>query len=198
MKSKHPEIHQRYMLLFKIDAKNLFQRVSQRQHEYIEIFSLKRNRSVFKDIFENRYAKASAFDLSHCAQEVLEAMDQFYTAADELYWYLKHTQDMPNTIEDEVSRKVARLGKLYQQLSLYIDAELSGDAGETGTEIGTDYAEDFSEIPSDDIHNDSFVMDGEKREESALEDYLQPEEFPEPEEFDESEAYDDEGASKDS
>lgn len=172
MKNKHPEIHQRYMLLFKIDAKNLFDRVKKRQHEYIEIFSLKRSRAVFKDIFENRYSKASAFDLSHCAQEVIEAMDQFYTYADDLYWYLKHTQDMPNTIEDEVSRRVARLGRLFDQLSLYIDAELTG--GNPAPEIN-----DFEEIPSDDIHNDSFTMDGEEKELQASEEYLQPESFPE-------------------
>lgn len=176
MKNKHPEIHQRYMLLFKIDAKNLYDRVKNRQHEYIEIFSLKRSRAVFKDIFENRYAKASAFDLAHCAQEVLEAMDQFYTAADQLYWYLKYTQDMPNTIEDEVSRKVTRLGKLFDQLSLYIDAELSGD--NPAPEI-----EDFEDIPSDDIHYDSFVTDGEKRSQDAETDFLQDEKFPDPDEL---------------
>ncbi|MCO4754255.1 MAG: hypothetical protein KC478_07220 [Bacteriovoracaceae bacterium] len=175
MKSTQPEINQRYMLLFKIDAKNLYNRISNRQNEYIEIFSLKRSRSVFKDIFENRYAKASAFDLSHCPAEVMEALDQFYTRADELYWYLKYTQDMPNTIEDEVSRKVARLGKLYEQLCLYVDAELSG--------VELDQDPDFKDIPSDDIHYDSFVTEGEKDEEQAESDFIQPEHFPDPDEL---------------
>ena len=176
MKSKHPEIHQRYMLLFRIDAKNLYHRIKNRQHEYIEIFSLKRSRSVFKDIFENRYAKASAFDLSHCAQEVLEAMDQFYSSADELYWYLKYTQDMPNTIEDEVSRKVARLGRLHDQLLLFIDAELFGEKEPLS-------AESFEEIPSNDIHHDAFSLDGEILEEDSQTDFIQPEHFPDPEEL---------------
>lgn len=176
MKSKHPEINQRYMLLFKLDAKNLYERVKERQREYIEIFSLKRSRSVFKDIFENRYAKASAFDLSHCAQEVIEAMDQFYTAVDRLYWYLKYTQDMPTTVEDEVSRKVARLGRLYEQLALFIDAELSG--GGDPFEAKT-----YEDIPSDDIHHDHFALDGEKRAEEAKDEFIQPEDFPDPEEL---------------
>lgn len=170
------------MLLFKIDATNLYERVRSRQREYIEIFSLKRSRAVFKDIFENRYAKASAFDLAHCPQEVIEVLDVFYTAADDLYWYLKHTQDMPNTIEDVVSRKIARLGKLYEQLALFVDAELSGE-GQERPEL-EDFGDISSEdIPADDIHNDSFVMDGEKRAEDSQTDFIQPEEFPDPEEM---------------
>lgn len=182
MKSHHPELHQRYMLLFKIDAKNLYSRIKDRQHEYIEIFSLKRSRAIFRDVFDNRYAKASAFDLSHCSQEVIEALDQFYTRADELYWYLKHTQDMPNTIEDEVSRKVTRLGKLFDQLSLYIDAELSGADLEEVSEF-----ESEEDIPPADSHSDSFETDGERWEAEAQEEYLQPEAFPEPEEEEEAE-----------
>ena len=181
MKSHHPELHQRYMLLFKIDAKNLYARIKDRQHEYIEIFSLKRSRAVFKDVFDNRYAKASAFDLSHCSQEVLEAMDQFYTRADELYWYLKHTQDMPNTIEDEVSRKVTRLGKLFDQLCLFIDAELSGGGFEESD------IESEEDIPPADIHTDSFTTAGELWEADAKEEFLQEESYPDPDEEEEDE-----------
>ena len=57
MKSKRSDLEVRYLLLFKLDAQNLFNRVVMRQHEYIEAFSLKRNRAVFRDIFENRYSK---------------------------------------------------------------------------------------------------------------------------------------------
>ena len=173
MKSKHEEKDQRYMLLFKMDSTNLFERISSRQHEYIEIFSLKRSRSVFRDIFENRYSKASVFDLSHCPAEVLEALDQFYTRVDELYWYLKHTQDMPNTIEDEVSRRVGRLGKLYDQLALFIDAELGGGGFEQISD---------EDIPSDDQHYDFFTTQGEKDVEHSQEEYLQPEAYPDPDE----------------
>lgn len=183
MKSKHPEIHQRYMLLFKIDAYNLFRRIKERQQEYIEIFSLKRTRAVFRDIFENRYFKASAFDLSHCAQEVIEALDQFYTAVDQLYWYLKHTQDMPKTIEDEVARKVTRLEKFYHQLSLFVDAELSGSQA-------VEEIDQFESIPSDDFHEDSFLLDGERSENEAELDLIQPEEYADPDEFDQEEKED--------
>ena len=186
MKSKHPEISQRYMLLFKIDAKNLFDRISERQQEYINIFSLKRSRSVFKDIFSSRYDKATQFDLSHCSQDVLVAMDQFYTAVDNLYWYLKYTQDMPKMIEDEVYRRVARIGKLYEMLELYVNAELSGDTNEAvEQEDHRDLAEidTFEEIPANSIHDDHFHLEGENLEEDAKTDFIQPEHFPDPDEL---------------
>lgn len=188
MKSKHPELSQRYMLLFKIDAKNLFYRIKERQSEYITIFSLKRSRSIFKDIFSSRYEKASSFDLSHCSQDVIIALDQFYCAVDDLYWYLKYTQDMPKMIEDEVLRKVGKLSKLYENLTLYIDAELSG---ETNNNI-SDYSEidqitEFEEITSDNSHDDFFKLDGEKMEDEAKDDFIQPEHFPDPDELSELE-----------
>jgi hypothetical protein len=126
VKSKRTDLEVRYILLFKLDAYNLFQRIHVRQHEYIDAFSLKRNRAVFKDIFDNRYKKASIEDLSHCTVEVVEALNSFYTLADEMYWYLKHTQDMPNMIQDEVARFSNKLKVQYETLALYVDAELTG------------------------------------------------------------------------
>jgi type IV secretory pathway VirD2 relaxase len=126
MKSKRSDLELRYILLFKLDAKNLYHRITSRRHEYVEIFSLKRNRAIFKDVFEHRYSKASIQDLSHCSIEIIESLDSFYQAVDEIYWYLKHTQDMPNTIEDEIHRRINALKRQYEMLTLYIDAELTG------------------------------------------------------------------------
>lgn len=126
MKSKNSEMTQKYMLLLKLDAYNLFHRIKSRQHQYIEAFSLKRERSIFKDIFFSRYSKATFFDLSHLSMEVIEVVNEFYQYADELLWYLLNTQDMPNTIEDEISRFIHGLAKRYDSLELYINAELSG------------------------------------------------------------------------
>jgi len=181
MKSKRTDLEIRYILLFKLDAKSLFDRIVERQHDYIEAFSLKRNRSVFRDIFENRYSKATIKDLSFCTSEVIESLHSFYTLADEIYWYLKHTQDMPNMIEDEVHRKINQLRRQYEMLSLYVDAELSGSESEE--------VDSFEQIsPSDDdIHNDSFELEGEAIEFNEALEYLQQEEYPDPdEEIDES------------
>ena len=127
MKSKQDEISQRYLLLFKIDAKNLFERITTRKKEYIELFALKRTRRHFKEIFFSRYNSATIHDLAHCPVEVLESLDLFHHQVDELFWYLTHTEDMPNTIEDEIQRKSNQLERAFETLSLYIDAELSGE-----------------------------------------------------------------------
>ena len=167
LKSKHSEIDQRFLILFKLDAMNLFNNISSRSNDYIEAFSLKRNRGVFKEVFENRYSRASIDNLSHCPVEVIEVLNSFYTAVDKLYWYLKTTQDMPNTIEDEVTRKVARIGVLYDQVELFVDAELSGEA--------IDYDEP---VESNNIHDLELKFDGEIQEEDSHEDFIQDQEYP--------------------
>lgn len=186
MKSKHPEIAQRYMLLFKIDAKNLFNRIKERQKEYINIFSLKRSRSIFKDIFSSRFDRTTNFDLSHCSQDVIVAMDQFYTSVDNLYWYLKYTQDMPKMIEDEVYRRVNRIERLYETLELYVNAELSGETNESVEQEDNTPLEEidsFEEIPPETSHDDHFMLEGEHLDEDQESDYIQPEHFPDPDEL---------------
>jgi hypothetical protein len=172
VKSKRTDLEVRYILLFKLDAYNLFQRIHERQHEYIDAFSLKRNRAVFKDIFDNRYKKTSILDLSHCTPEIIEALNSFYTLADEMYWYLKHTQDMPNMIQDEVSRFSNKLRLQYDTLALYIDAELTGEEV-----FSVDFPEDIKPA-SDDVHNDQFTLNGEEDLIEESEEYLHEEIYP--------------------
>jgi hypothetical protein len=126
MKSKLNDQDQRYLLLFKLDARSLYHRIHDRMHEYVEVFALKRNRDHFDEVFRNRYERATVRDIAHCPMEIIDALDQYYNYVDEIYWYVKHTEDMPNTVEDELTRMSARLRRLYDQLSLFVDAELSG------------------------------------------------------------------------
>lgn len=127
MKSSHPEMTQRYLTLIKIDATNLVNRLKERQQEYLEDFSLKRDRSIFKQVFNYRYHEATMGDLAHLPIEIIELSNDFYTHVDELYWYLMHTQDMPNTIEEELTRKVSLLSRKHASLVSYIDVELTGE-----------------------------------------------------------------------
>ena len=76
------------------------------------------------------------------------------TEVDNLYWYLMHTQDMPNTIEDEIIRYLHMVGKKYEVLSLYIDAELSG------TKV--DEIETEEEIPPTNLGQEFFTFEGEE------------------------------------
>lgn len=124
MKSKLNEDSQRILLLLKLDAKRLFEKVKYRAPEYLYEFSLKRSREHFVTIFANRYESVGIKELMLCSEDVIVGLDQFYTKIDEMRWYLNVTQDMPNKVEDKVHSHVRELDKLFNTLTLYIDAEL--------------------------------------------------------------------------
>jgi hypothetical protein len=124
MKSKNDEASQRVLILLKIDANNLFKRIRDRKSEYLEIFALRRTREHFPMIFKNRYEGTTIMDLAHCSTEVITTLDQYYTLVEEMSWYLFQTEDMPNTVEDYINRKISRMGKLLVTLNLFLDAEL--------------------------------------------------------------------------
>jgi hypothetical protein len=115
---------EKYLLMFKLDAKNLFSRVLYRKPEYITIFALKRTRDHFIDIFKNRYRDVTLSEISHCALETIQALNDFYDEVDSIRWYLITTEDMPNSVSDELDRRFIRLEELHNSLILQIDKEL--------------------------------------------------------------------------
>ena len=133
MKSKNTEQTQRVLMLLKLDANNVFNRIKSRKSEYLEIFALRRTREHFPMIFNNRYEDTSLENLIYCSTELITTLDQFYTPVEEMRWYLFQTEDMPNTVEDFIDRKIRRMEKLLATLNLYLDAEL-GIEGETSSE----------------------------------------------------------------
>jgi len=124
MKIKISEETQRMLMLLKLDAKRLFERIKYRSPEYMYEFSLKRSRDHFPAVFTNRYETTTIRDLMLCGQEVIAGLDQFYSLVDEMRWYLNHTQDMPNRMEDKVRSYTRELEKLFETLNLYIDVEM--------------------------------------------------------------------------
>ncbi len=112
------------LMLLKLDALRLFERIKFRAPEYMYEFSLKRTRDHFPDVFRNRYEQVTIRELGMCSQEVIAGLDQFYTKVDEMRWYLNHTQDMPNRVEDKLHHHIKELEKHFQTLNLYIDAEM--------------------------------------------------------------------------
>lgn len=137
MKSRNDEQTQRVLLLLKIDANNTFKRIKTRKSEYLEIFALRRTREHFPMIFNNRYETTTLENLVSCSTELITTLDQFYTPVEEMKWYLFQTEDMPNTVEDFIDRKIARMAKLLATLNLYLDAELGIDAEESKPEQPT-------------------------------------------------------------
>ncbi len=131
MKSRNDENTQRILMLLKIDANNLFKRIKSRKTEYLEIFALRRTREHFPMIFNNRYEDTSIENLAFCSTELITTLDLFYTPVEEMKWYLFKTEDMPNTVDDFISRKIARMEKLLATLNLYLDAELGIQNNET-------------------------------------------------------------------
>jgi uncharacterized coiled-coil DUF342 family protein len=87
-------------------------------------FSLKRTRDHFPAVFKNRYDETKIAELLLCGPEVIAGLDQFYTKVDEIRWYLNHTQDMPNRVEDKLHSHIRELEKLFETLNLYIDVEM--------------------------------------------------------------------------
>jgi hypothetical protein len=118
------EVARRYLLLLKLDIKNLFRRLASRKNEYIMIFALKRSREHFNTVFASRYEQAGFDELAYCSEETITALDQFYSHVEEIKWYLDYTEDMPNMVEDELSRMFHKLEEYYNTSTLYIDAEL--------------------------------------------------------------------------
>ncbi len=111
-------------------------------------------------IFNNRYEDTSLENLIHCSTELITTLDQFYTPVEEMRWYLFQTEDMPNTVEDFIDRKIRRMEKLLATLNLYLDAEL-GIESETSNQPTVDLfidqpeSQDFSVSFEDDINQES-------------------------------------------
>jgi hypothetical protein len=127
MKSRNDELTQRVLMLLKLDANAVFKRIKSRKSEYLEIFALRRTREHFPMIFNNRYEDTSLENLIHCSTELITTLDQFYIPVEEMKWYLFQTEDMPNTVEDFIDRKISKMEKLLATLNLYLDAELGID-----------------------------------------------------------------------
>jgi len=124
MKPQVDETTQRVLVLLKLDAKRLFFRIRDREPEYLAVFSLKRSRTHFKEIFTNRYDEIKISELLHCSQDVIVGLDQFYSKVEEMRWYLGYTEDMPGTVDEKVRHFIHDLTSLYEVLNLYIKAEL--------------------------------------------------------------------------
>lgn len=130
MKPRVDETAQRLLTLIKLDAKRLYERIRYRAPEYLFIFSSKRTREHFKEVFKNRYKDVRIEDLKMVGQEVIIALDEFYSLVDEIHWYVNSTEDMPGTVDDKVNKWIVKLTPVYQKLCLYIDADLGTQSEE--------------------------------------------------------------------
>lgn len=119
------------LLLLKIDAQRLFERITLRSMDYISDLSLKRTREYLEDVFKTRYYHMKTDDLVLCDEEVIINLDHFYTQVDELKWYLFHTEDMTAALEDRVNQEIDKLKPTFDTLNLYLESQLDAGSKET-------------------------------------------------------------------
>ncbi len=114
----------RLLLLIKLDAEHLMERIELRFSDYMGTWALKRIRTHFLDVFKNRYSDLNMNDLRLFSQELIVALDKFYQEVDDLNWYLNHTEDMPATAEEHAQRRIRSIKGHFSTLHLYLEAEL--------------------------------------------------------------------------
>lgn len=126
----HDELAIRVLTILKLDAKSLYDRLVNYYPEYVNILTLRRTREHFKDLFRSKYDSITMEDLRRCGQEVIVELDRFYSKVYSIKWYLYHTEDMPNRIQDFVQHELKDLEKIYHSLEMYINAEWSSQKDE--------------------------------------------------------------------
>ena len=130
MKSHLSEEQEKVLVILKLDARHVFDRIKNRMDEYLRTFAVKRTRVHFKEIFSNRYSQITVDDLKECSEEVIIILDKYYSKVDDLFWYLSHTEDLPNFVRDKLNKSVRELESILQILNVHIDAQLRVEAGE--------------------------------------------------------------------
>jgi hypothetical protein len=124
----------RILTLLLLDAQRLYERITERDADYLRVFSLKRTRDHFPEVFYHRYRAVPIEDLKHCNEEIIIGLDKFYTMADDIHWYLSHTEDMPAKATDLVQNMIRDLSKTFNILQFYINAELGYQQGDEDEE----------------------------------------------------------------
>lgn len=125
MKSKLDTDSLRILIILKLDARGLYERIKEREREYVSIFAQKRTREHFPAVFKTRYDGTALADLKLCSEDVIISLDQFHRVVDEMRWYLMITEDMPATVTDKLESMIHDLIESYDALMLIIDAELA-------------------------------------------------------------------------
>lgn len=121
---------QAILALLKLDLEAVYERVVGREKEYMRIFSAERSRDHFEEIFYTRFFDFLPSDLKVCSPEVIIELDRFYKVFERIRWYLRHTEDMPQTAESRVEHFVKELKGLYPTVTLYLDAQLDSSKRE--------------------------------------------------------------------
>lgn len=128
------------------DARSLISRISQRKDDYISIFAMKRTREHFEHIFSSKFDITTPDLLSYCPEEVISLYYRFHDEVEKLKWYLIYTDDMPNAIDEAITRDIHSIELIYKDFSDKVEEILF-----EGSEELPPVPEDMEEISIDDI-----------------------------------------------
>lgn len=120
-----PEI-KKTLILLRFDSNHLYDRILLRFDEYIDVFSRRRTREHFKEIFKSRYDGISFDDLRALSEELIVALDRFYSLVKEMDWYFYQTEDMPSQAKEKGLYYLNAIKESFAILSSYLEAELNG------------------------------------------------------------------------
>jgi len=108
--------NEKILLLIRLDCEALYNRIIFRKEDYLRTMVLKRTREHLKQVFRSRFYDLKLAELKDFSKEVICAMEDFYKEAEELGWYLFHTEDMPATIEEKINYHFRIIEKAYDTL----------------------------------------------------------------------------------
>lgn len=126
-KSEIANSMKKLILILKLDAENLFNRLDLHLTESLSILAIKRNRSHFDDLFENKYSTLGVEVMAELPEETIVALNNFYVEVSELRWYLLHTENQPQMIQNNCERIMKKIRSYYDTLHIFLEAELKDD-----------------------------------------------------------------------
>ena len=133
------EVKKSFLRLIKLDANNLYSRIKSRRDDYLRVFSMKRTRQHYNEVFKNKYMDTPLSDLKLIKDETVLILDEFYSRANNLKWYLEYTEDMPTQIEDHLSFEIATMGRLIDSVNLSLDLDMGLDIIPGGDEFTAEF-----------------------------------------------------------
>jgi len=128
---------EKVLQLVKDDIDSLLHRLNNHFEDYMRVFTQKRTRDHFQDVFYSRFRDVNISDLLKLDGELLGFISSFYFHTEELYWYIKVTEDMPSMVENKIRVDLVKINSIVAEINELI---LSGDSniGSQNTENKSD------------------------------------------------------------
>ena len=101
----------------KDDIDNLMHRLNNHFDDYMRVFTQKRTRDHFKDVFFSRFREVSISDLIKLEGDILREVNTFYFHVNEVYWYIKVTEDMPSMVENKMKSDLVKLNNIAAKIN---------------------------------------------------------------------------------